>query len=116
LSKVYLAGPMRNIPYFNLPAFKDGAAQLRAKGYEVFSPAEKDIEMYGEEVFMANPTGDLAATAKYGFSIRKAMEIDCVWICQNADIVALLPGWENSKGARTEKALAETIGAEVIYL
>ena len=114
--KVYLGGPMRGYPKFNFPAFAAAAIELRAKGYEVFSPAEKDEETYGKGI-SDNATGDEdVAAASVGFTIRKAMEVDCRWICRNADIIALLPGWEKSKGATAEKALAECIGAEVMYL
>ncbi len=48
MKKVYLAGPMRGLPLFNFPAFADAAAKLRAQGYDVFSPAERDEQVYGK--------------------------------------------------------------------
>lgn len=40
--RAYLAGPMSNIPQFNFPAFDDAAADLRARGWDIVSPAELD--------------------------------------------------------------------------
>ena len=109
--RVYLAGPMRGIPYFNFPAFTEAAKSLRAMGHTVLSPAEADIELFGDDFGKDNPTGD----AK-GFDIRGAMERDLLWICQEAEAIALLPGWEFSKGSRVEYALAECLGLEKIML
>lgn len=114
--KIYLAGPMRNIPSFNFPAFHHAAAILRAQGHEVFSPAEHDIKKNGPGI-ADNPTGDeTLATQKDGFSIRAALEADTQYICRHADAVALLPGWNKSKGAIAEAALAEAIGIQIIEL
>jgi hypothetical protein len=110
--KIYLAGPMTNIPHFNYPAFNAAAAKLRADGHEVFSPAEYDIETYGKDI--SNPTGDAAqSTADHGFDRRAALKADLAWICDNAEGIALLPGWQKSSGARAEKALADALALDV---
>ncbi|MDA4120440.1 MAG: DUF4406 domain-containing protein [Thaumarchaeota archaeon] len=113
--RIYLAGPMRGIPEFNFPAFHATTARLRAAGHTVFSPAERDEATYGP--LSNNPTGDEAlATIQYGFSLREALGADCAWICAHADAIALLPGWETSKGATAERALGIALGLEIIYL
>lgn len=114
--KVYLAGPMRGVPEFNFPAFFAAAAVLRRDGFEVFNPAEKDCETYGD-IGKGNPTGDEAQAQKeHGFDLRKALAADLEFICLNADILALLPGWENSKGATAEYCTARALGLEIIQL
>lgn len=114
--KIYLAGPMRGIPNFNFPAFDAAAAKLRSMGHEVFSPADHDRLHCGPEIGN-NPTGDAAlAEAQFGFTIRKAMAADTKWICEQADAIAVLPGWEQSKGARAEFALAECLDLTIIKL
>ena len=114
--KIYLAGPMRHIPNFNFPAFDFAAAKLRGEGHEVFSPAERDRQHHGTAL-EDNPTGDeIVAAEKVGFSLRRALGDDTAWICSDADAVALLPGWEKSKGAVAEAALAMALGLETIVL
>lgn len=113
--RVYLAGGMRGYPQFNFPTFFEAAARLRADNHEVFNPAEADLEKYGPGVF-DSPTGSLEDIKITGFDLRKALKKDTSWICDNAEAIALLPGWERSKGASAEKALAEALGLEVIYL
>jgi Domain of unknown function (DUF4406) len=108
VTKVYLAGPMRGIPEFNFPAFAAATAQLRALGYEVFSPAEKDIEKHGADI-NKSATGNLDDIKATGFNLRKTLLLDLTWIAENADAVVVLPGWENSKGANAEVALARAI-------
>ena len=113
--KIYLAGPMRGIPYFNFPAFDEAAEALRAQGHFVFNPAEKDREMHGPDV-NNSPTGELTDITGSGFSLREALAIDLAWICAEADAIALLPGWQSSKGAAAEFVTGVAIGAEIIEL
>lgn len=116
--KCYLAGPMSGIPNFNFPAFNSAAYTLRKQGYEVFNPAERDIERHGGvDISIGNETGDQAlAVATHSFSLRDALADDTAYICKEANAIAMLPGWENSKGARAEHALAVALGHQVIYL
>ena len=115
--KIYLAGPMRGIAEFNVPAFYRGAAQLERLGHTVFNPAAKDNERYGTDISAGNPEGreDVAAS-QHGFSLREALRLDLAWICAEADAIALLPGWRNSKGATAEHATAVALGLTVIEL
>lgn len=66
--RVILAGPTTGYPDANRPAFDYAAAQLRALGYEVFSPLEGD-------------SGDLLADV--------TAELDAL---QDADLLVYLPG------------------------
>lgn len=115
--RIYLAGPLRGIREFNFPAFHDAAARLRADGYEVFSPAERDIRVHGEAFSKSSPDGDNdAAEREHGFNLREALADDLNWICRNAEAVALMPGWETSKGANAERAAAIALGLMIIAL
>jgi Domain of unknown function (DUF4406) len=111
--KLYLAGPMAGYKDFNFPAFHKAAAELRAMGNDVFSPAEKDIEQHGD-VFQGE--GDaklLQETTK--FSLREALALDLNYICREADGIALMLGWERSKGANAENATALALGLKRIF-
>ena len=112
--KIYLAGPMRGIPEFNFPAFHMAASMLRAEGHEVFSPAERD-ESTGFNS-KDHPNGDMLTAFAKGFSLREARSADTKYICEQADAIAMLPGWENSGGARAEHALAHTLRHTIIIL
>lgn len=115
--KIYVAGPMRGIPEFNFPAFNAATAKLRAEGHDVFNPAEKDNERHGTDISKGNIAGDESIAAKeHGFNLREALGIDLAYICAEADAIALLPGWENSKGATAERAAAVALGLQVIEL
>ena len=91
---------MRGMEDHNVPAFNRAAAALRADGHEVFNPADG---MEDED----DTTVD---------GCRRIFSFDTSWICEQADMVALLPGWQNSKGAYAEMALAEAIGLPVKYI
>lgn len=105
--KTYIAGPMRGYPAFNFPAFNAAATYRRALGDVVFNPAEQDRSKYGD---LTPENAD-----DKGFDLRDALAVDLDWIARNADAVYLLDGWENSTGAKAEKALAEALGLEILF-
>lgn len=102
--KVYLAGPMRGHKNLNFPAFHFYAAQLRAEGHEVFSPAEKGLEKH------AKANQDTLAFR------RAVFLLDTEWICNHAEAIAMMPHWARSAGAFAEWALANALGLRVMYL
>jgi len=118
--KLYLAGPMRNYPEFNFPLFHRAAAMLRESGHDVFSPAENDMKNFGADIAEGSEgcEGDLAR--KLGMDElelrRRVFGEDMAYICAHAEGVALLPGWEDSRGAYAERAVAIALGLEVFYL
>jgi hypothetical protein len=116
-TRVYVAGPMRGIPEFNFPAFHEASAMLRQIGCVVFNPAERDNEHHGTDISKGNATGcEEQATKEHGFNLREALGADLAWICAEADAIALLPGWQNSKGAKAERATAEALGLRILEL
>lgn len=108
--KLYLAGPMRGYDDFNFPAFHTSAAELRAMGHVVFSPAEKDEEQHGKSAFQGKVEIQETKAAAVGFSLRKALQMDLDYICAEADGIALMRGWEGSNGATAESATARALG------
>lgn len=93
--RIYLSGPMTGLPELNFPAFNATARTLRANGLEVVNPAEINPE--GAKTWEACMRADIKALC------------DC-------DTLALLPGWENSKGAHLEVHIAHRIGIRVVAL
>jgi hypothetical protein len=102
--KLYLAGPMSGLPSYNFPAFDAAAKQLREAGHTVFNPAENDRENGFDATGLQGHEA-----AEHGFDLREALKQDLSWICDNAEGIALLPGWEASKGARAEVALSRAL-------
>lgn len=113
---IYLAGPMRGYPEFNYPAFAHAAKVLRDHGHSVFSPAERDMERHNGEDISIGTTGKLEEIEAKGFNLRDAIFDDLQYIIREAQAIALLPGWEASKGVKCELATAEFLGLEVIFI
>ena len=86
--KIYLSGPMKGYPESNYPLFHKVSNILRHKGHIVYNPAE----------FKHNEDQ---------FPIRKAFKEYCMFICDEAEAIVLLPGWESSLGVSAELALAK---------
>lgn len=93
MTRVYIAGPMTGIEAFNYPAFNAEAARLRTLGYEVENPAE-------------NPAPACGTWAGY-MRLALSQMLRC-------DVVALLPGWAGSKGARIERRIAGELDLAVV--
>eukprot|EP01034_Spumella_vulgaris_P025938 gene25938-32448_t len=83
---------MSGLPDYNHAAFHEAARLLRAAGYQVTNPAEKGL-----------PT--TATWLQHMRADIKAM-MDC-------DGLAILPGWQNSRGANAEINLAHALGLDV---
>lgn len=108
----YLAGPMRGFPDFNFPAFKVAAAELRARGYNIVSPAEKDE---AEGFDWTGASGSQEDLDNASFDLVATLQADIAIVADTAcHGVICLPGWENSSGARAETAFAWAIGKRVL--
>ena len=92
----YLSGPMTGLPDNGYPAFQAAAERLRSQGVQVISPHEITPPGAGPWSWAAHMRVDLAALL-------------------TADLIVMLPGWETSRGARLEKAVAEALGLVVDY-
>lgn len=109
---IYIAGPMRGIKHFNFPAF-DAAKELLRRDYEVVSPADLDRAQGFDETDFPNDF-DWVDLQSIGFSLHDAIDRD-VKALKRCDAIYMLDGWERSKGAKAEKAMAEWLGLEVMY-
>jgi len=90
--KLYLAGPMTGYEGLNFPHFHEMALMLRGCGHEIINPAEVN----------ADPT------AKWEDCMRA--DIRELVTC---DGIALLDGWEKSRGATLEHHIASALGMDV---
>lgn len=90
-TRIYVCGPMTGLPEFNHTAFDAETARLRALGYEVVSPAE------------INPNGG---------TWQECMKKDIAEL-MTCDVLAKLPGWIDSRGARLEILLAQQLEIKV---
>jgi hypothetical protein len=91
MTKVYIAGPMIGLPEFNYPAFFQAADDLRAAGFVPLNPADHDLPV------------TLPRNVYLKAGLRLLLE---------ADKVALLPGYQNSRGTQLELYVAAVLGIE----
>jgi hypothetical protein len=103
-TRLYLAGPMQNIPGYNFPAFEAATATLRDLGYQVVSPAENDKKFDAEayELARQSPDGVWKPAETGGRTWAEILSGDVIIVADHVDALALLPGWERSSGARLE--------------
>lgn len=107
--RLYIAGKMRGVPFFGFPAFDQMRDDLLAAGHDPISPADHDREMGLDPT--AYPEGEWGEVCPADF-LKDAFAWDLAQVCQ-ADGVVVLPGWEDSKGARLEVTVARDRGVPV---
>lgn len=87
--RIYLAGPMTGIPEDNHPAFDEASRGLEAMGWAVHSPAS---------------SYNRSQTLPYELYMHAA-----VTLLLQADAIALMDGWQGSRGALMEILLAQRL-------
>jgi len=110
--KIYIAGPMRGIEQYNFPAFDVAAEKLFNEGWYPVNPADIDRDMgfYPEETPAGFDWTQIPDTMDLREIIRR--DVDELVVCQ---AIYMLNGWENSKGAKAELAIALWLGIEVLF-
>lgn len=93
-TRVYIAGPMTDLPDLNYPAFNAAAAFLRRSGHFVENPAENDP-----------PNTDPTWSDWMRLGLTQMLR------CQAA---LLLDDWQGSRGAVIEARVATALGLTVI--
>jgi hypothetical protein len=101
---LYIAGPMTGLPHHNFPLFFKAERMLKKLGYKVVNPARMDVEA-GELTVQGEVRKQVSA--------RTIARRDVLAILDKCDGIVLLPGWKHSKGARTERALAEWMNMSI---
>jgi hypothetical protein len=88
---VYIAGPMTGLPDSNYPAFHAAEKALAQEGFVVLNPARNESDDW---------------TGYMRMSINQVAR---------ADVMYVLRGWRNSKGAALEHKIAEELGLVIRY-
>ncbi|WP_460069434.1 DUF4406 domain-containing protein [Pseudomonas sp. H2_E05] len=92
MKRIYLSGPMTDLPNLNFPAFAAMTTTLRDSGHAVTNPAE------------LNPDGG---------SWNDCMRRDIAALME-CDTVATLAGWQDSRGASLEVHIGKELGMTVV--
>lgn len=98
MSRLYISGPVTGRENRNFDAFREAQRSLVDAGHTAIIPHQIVLPSSTHERAMRTCINELTWGRFGGFSY---------------DGVALLPGWEQSEGARFEKAVAEVCGIPV---
>jgi len=105
MKRIYIAGPMSGYPNHNYPAFDGAAAKLRAAGFHPISPADvsRAVGIHSDVEPRASEYCDL-------------LLIDIEIVEAFAHGIALLDGWEDSRGTQIEIASARDTHNEMFLI
>ena len=98
--KYYLAGPMSWVPQFNVPLFDRATKELRANGFDVFSPAELDSDEVRAAALKSKDgdPADVTSIKTWGDMLARDVKL----IADEVGCIVFLDGWEDSRGSRLE--------------
>lgn len=106
LPRIYVAGPMRGYPDFNFPAFDAARDRLLGYGWRVISPADIDRQQ------------DLCVIQPHHVYANRDTQVIIDLARNNPtgnNSLYMLRGWEKSKGASAEHALAKWLELQIVY-
>lgn len=95
--RAYTSGKMSGLPDHGFKSFVAAKKKLESQGFEVLSPAE-------------NFSGVVVDALRHLYLRRDIEQV------LNADLVVVLPGWEDSDGAKLEVRIAQEIGIPILNL
>lgn len=95
---LYISGKITDVSrekeLVNLQNFFNVEKELIARGFNVFNPARLEEDCRSWEWYLAR---------------------DLKWINDNRPILYMLPGWQESRGARLEVEFAKLLGVRIIF-
>lgn len=92
---------MTGYPQFNYPLFDATAETLRARGYQVISPAEMDDPATREMALKSKDGAPGSGTTKNETWADFLMR-DVKLVADGVTGIVFLPNWQHSRGARLE--------------
>jgi nucleoside 2-deoxyribosyltransferase len=102
MDRIYIAGPMENKPDYKQNF--NAAEQILSEDFEVINPVEI-AESFVAQLAKAN-FDDIPYRVFFQQDINELLHCDAIF---------MLDGWEKSKGARAEHAVAVALGIEILY-
>ena len=109
--KAYIAGPMSGIPQCNFPLFDYMTHILRNRDWEIISPAELDKPEIRAES-LASKDGS-AHSGKWGEFLSRDVKMIAD---EGVEAIFLLPGWQDSKGAKLEAFVGALLGLQFFVI
>lgn len=97
--RIYISGPMTGIENHNREEFQKYEDLIRSKGFRnVINPHKIHSEYQTKN-----------------FTWEQFLRSD-IKVLMDCDLVVLIPGWENSKGAQLENHVAYNTGIKIIHI
>lgn len=113
--RIYIAGPMMGITWFNFPEFDEAARYINSDCYDCIAVNPADIDRdNGFDPNTLPEDYDWSIIPKAAGSREEIIrrDVDAVLSCSG---IYMLPGWEKSTGAKAELHLARWAGLDIHF-
>lgn len=98
--RIYISGPISGRPLTEASEhFAKAESELQRQGYRTSNPLKMRLPLW------------LALRGCY----RLCLLMELVWLAYTCPVIYMLDHWQQSGGARTEKALANALGKKILY-
>ena len=104
--KIYISGPITNNSSCDKD-FSEASKFLRQEGYDVVNPM---LICPPKDLRFTHQREEAASRGDWNYYMREAIKklVEC-------DEIYMLLGWKESRGARLEKYIAESLGLTVLF-
>lgn len=107
--KVYISGPMTGIVNLNIEEFKKYEDKFKNLNFEVVNPHNLFNKEEVDEMDLKLENKEISFEEYHGFFMRRDIKE-----MMNCDFIAVLKGYEKSKGANIEVYLARNINMPIV--
>lgn len=107
--KVYLSGPITGIQNYNIAEFKKYEKKFKHLNFEVVNPHKLFSKEEVDEINKAYDEKKITFEEYHSYFMKRDIKE-----MMNCDFIAVLDGWEKSKGANIEVYIARNINMPIV--
>lgn len=117
MNKCYISGPISGMENLNIESFNNAEIELKKLGFNTVNPhnivkGNKEVDLLVMQMTETKNPSVIESNKREIWNICMKLDIKELLDC---NCVAVLRGWQTSKGATVEILIAQKLGLKVFY-